>query len=492
MKKLKFECELLSDVVINQSAATEGNNKTLDFIPGNSFLGIMASHYAEFSSEEALLLFHSGKVRFGDAHPESLMKSDIRTLRVPASLYYPKLKSVKDVCYVHHFYDRKADKLNDGRPQQLKQCRNGFFAFAQGKGFKAITERNFYLKSAYDRDRRRSKDEQMYGYESLEAGGKYLFEVETDDDSLVETIIKNLVGKHHIGRSRTAQYGEVRITEKSFEESVSRQDPVKIRGNEYVVVYADGRLIFLDENLEPTYRPTAEELGISGGEIAWDLSQVRTFQYAPWNGKRASRDTDRTGIEKGSVFLVKVNESNIPELKSRYIGVYKNEGFGKVIYNPDFLDVVKDGNGEAKLKIQQCDIMLSQENSLPLSGTPLLDFIARKRCVNEAESFVYEKVNEFVEVNKNSFSNGADKFSSQWGQIREIATRSKTYEKIISELFGANGYLCHGVAKEKWEEKGRSMNLRLFLKTIRESFSKYGDISSMALVNLASEMAKKK
>lgn len=492
MKKMKFECELLSDVVINQSAATEGNNTTLDFIPGNSFLGIVASHYDEFSSEDALLLFHSGKVRFGDAHPESYMKPDFRTLRVPASLYYPKLKSATDVCYVHHVYDRKADDLNGGRPQQLKQCRNGFFAFVQGKGFPVVTERNFSLKSAYDRDRRRSKDEQMYGYESLEAGGKYLFEVETDEDSLVETIKKNLVGRHHIGRSRTAQYGEVRITEKSYEESESRQDLVKIRGNEYIVVYADGRLIFLDENQEPNYQPTAQDLGISEGEIAWDLSQVRTFQYAPWNGKRASRDTDRTGIEKGSVFLVKVNGRNIPELKSRYVGAYKNEGFGKVIYNPDFLGVVKDGNGEAKFKIQQCHTKLSQENSLPLSGTPLLDFIARKRRVNEAESFVYEKVNDFVDVNKEIFSSGADKFSSQWGQIREIATRSKTYEMINSELFGANGYLCHGIAKEKWEEKGRSMKLRHFLETVRESFSKYGDISSMALVNLASEMAKKK
>ena len=34
MKKLKFECTLLSDVVLNQKAATEGKNGTVANIRG--------------------------------------------------------------------------------------------------------------------------------------------------------------------------------------------------------------------------------------------------------------------------------------------------------------------------------------------------------------------------------------------------------------------------------------------------------------------------
>ena len=71
MKVLNFRCTLLSDVVLNQKSATEGTNVTLDFIPGNCFLGIVAGTlYNTLSKpEEKNLLFHSGKVRFGDAHP---------------------------------------------------------------------------------------------------------------------------------------------------------------------------------------------------------------------------------------------------------------------------------------------------------------------------------------------------------------------------------------------------------------------------------------
>lgn len=350
MIRIKFECELLSDVIINQSAATDGNNSTLDFIPGNSFLGIVASHYAEYSKEDAMTLFHSGKVRFGDAHPESQMKPGFRTLRIPASLYYPKLKSQTDVCYVHHLYDRNKDKHNDGRPQQLKQCRNGFFAFTSGCGYPAVLDRSFALKSAYNRSLRRSQDEKMFGYESLDAGSIFLFDVEIDDDRLADVVRDNLVGRHHIGRSRTAQYGEVLIREKDYEEACSHLDKIKIGGSDYVAVYADGRLIFIDEDMELTLQPMARDLGIENGEIDWSQSQVRTFQYAPWNGKRTTRDTDRLGVEKGSVFLVKLN-GDCGLLQSRYVGAYQNEGFGKVIYNPDFLDAVEGGNGEAKVQL---------------------------------------------------------------------------------------------------------------------------------------------
>lgn len=215
MKRLKFKCELLSDVVLNQKAATEGNNSTLDFIPGSTFLGIVAAHYGELDNQVAWKIFHSGKVRFGDAHPAAA--DEMRTLRIPASLYYPKMKSIAEACYVHHiyYYYREQDKENGGRPQQLKQCRNGFYAFGEdNKVSSVILNKSFALKSAYDRDKRRSEDEKMFGYESLSKGATFFFDVELDEDDLAEVIEKYLCGERYIGRSRTAQYGRVEISKK--------------------------------------------------------------------------------------------------------------------------------------------------------------------------------------------------------------------------------------------------------------------------------------
>ena len=104
MTTLQFKCTLLSDVILNQKAATEGPNQTLDFIPGSNFLGIVASKLYpkkedEKAYQETLNLFHSDKVRFGDAHPSG---SGIRGLKIPASMFYPKLKKPNDECYINH------------------------------------------------------------------------------------------------------------------------------------------------------------------------------------------------------------------------------------------------------------------------------------------------------------------------------------------------------------------------------------------------------
>ena len=70
MNKMQFICTLLSDVILSQNAGSKENQSTLDYIPGNVFLGIAASGlYSKLSAAESMTLFHSGKVCFGDAHP---------------------------------------------------------------------------------------------------------------------------------------------------------------------------------------------------------------------------------------------------------------------------------------------------------------------------------------------------------------------------------------------------------------------------------------
>lgn len=488
MKRLQFECKLLSDVILNQSAATEGTNTTLDFIPGGNFLGIVAAHYADFA-ERAGEVFHSGRVRFGDAHPKA-GNGDMRTLHVPAAMFYPKTGSPNEI-YIHHCYKRPKENA-----PQLKQYRHGFYAFDSNVGTPADIPTSFAIKSSYDRELRRSEDNKMYGYESLGRGCTFQFEVEVDDDSLADEITQCLLGKHHIGRSRTAQYGFAEIRQTSFCQVESRTSTTT-----QTTVYADGRLIFLDADGEPTFCPTADDLGVPGGKIDWSKSQLRTFQYAPWNAKRATRDAERLGIEKGSVFVVDRGTPN----GASYIGSYRNEGFGKVIYNPDFLQARDGQNGKAVYTLGEKISPSHSAQLQPLSGTPLLQFIAAARKKEQAEEFVYKQVNDFVNSNGNKFI--GESFASQWGAIRTIAMQYPTYKDIVYQLFDktktiihgktnepkkeADAYLTHGVAAEKWKKGRRTDILKKFIDGINARKNDYGDIVPMALINLASEMAKK-
>lgn len=473
MTTLKFKCKLLSDVILNQKAATEGPNQTLDFIPGSCFLGIVASEYDKFEKEgKAMEIFHSGKVRFGDAHPS---KGDVRGLKIPSSMFYPKLKPEGFKYYIHHEIPDDKLESEDFKKMQLKQCRNGFYTFVGDKATatEVKTETNFAIKSAYDREKRRSKDEQMYGYESLQKGLELYFEVQVENDDLAEDIKGALVGKKRVGRSRTAQYGLVEITETDYSD-VKCDKP----GNNNVTVYADGRLIFLDEYGLPTFRPTKEQLGLpKDSQILWDKSQIRTFQYAPWNYKRQCFDADRCGIEKGSVFVVKVPDSVNLNLKSQYIGSYNNEGFGKVIYNPEFLKAKEDGQA-----LYMVDDKV--ENSLnpdkkALSGSPLLDYIQKQQSEENKDNCIYSNVNEWVNDNKTAFQ-GKEKFASQWGAIRGIAMATKDDSKIKENVIN---YIGHGVKSSDWDGDRR--------KRLEEFMNKNEKNIREALVNLAAEMAKK-
>jgi hypothetical protein len=506
MKTLQFKCKLLTDVVLNQRAATEGNQECLDFIPGSNFLGIAAGTLYKDESVESLTIFHSGKVRFGDAHP---MKADKRALRVPAAMFQPKSKEDRTVFLHHEIKD--FDKLED---LQLKQCRKGFYVFAEDKGEEVEVEKSFAIKSAYDREMRRSKDKQMYGYESLQAGSEWLFEVSINDDLNVEKEITDaLTGTQRIGRSRTAQYGLVKIdVAKPFQ----TESPTVI--TDHAVVYADARLIFLDEyglptlqpiatkltdrscrSLQelPTLQPIVTDLGFLGGEIDWSKSQIRTFQYAPWNFKRQARDADRCGIEKGSVIYVQKSEKaeKLEYTGNGWVGVYQNEGFGKIIINPEFLKA-SGNNGEALFQLEKAEKSDPESNGTT-SSDPLFIYLKKQQEQVETERDILRLVNEFVEENRIDFTK--ESFASQWGSIRNIAMQYHSKDKIILELFDKketnskgkevpSAYLTHGVAKDKWEERGRKDK---FKKFIDEKLQEIPNIYfRFAIINLASEMAK--
>lgn len=472
MKKLQFKCTLLSDVVISEKTATEGGHRSLDFIPGNNFLGIAATTLYNKEDATTRLIFHSGKVRFGDAHPAF---GGIRTLRTPACLYYPKLKKLEEECYVQYLTNMGDDAI---RAKQLKQARKDFCAFKDQDATIVKVEKIFSIKSAYDRTMRRSEDEKMFGYESIAKGTEFYFEVELDAEAepYEKEIADALTGRHHLGRSRSAQYGWVDIKQTAFTEPSSGK-----KSSNSVVVYADSRLIFFDDNGMPTFQPSPKDLGIDdkNAEIDWSKSQVRTFQYAPWNFKRQAFDSDRVGIEKGSVFVVKTTSD---VFETAYVGDYQNEGFGKVIYNPSFLRAESDGRSVLKFQVAPKPGEGVETTEAPTAENKLLrKFLEKRRQEQKNEKNTYERVKAFVDANKDLFK--GERFASQWGTIRGIAMATEDPAKIQENI---ETYLNHGVTKEQWDDRGRAKTLLYFL-----GHNTSGVDLQDFVINLASEMAKK-
>lgn len=480
MQTIPFKCTLLSDVILNRKSASEGANSTLDFIPGNCFLGIVATRYADFG-ENALEVFHSGRVRFGDAHPAA--DDGTRGLRAAASFFSPKLQGETAIYYNYHMIpDPSAPNV---KALQLRQCRSGFYSYLTDRPIQIKGDTQFAIKSAYDNNNRRSKDNAMFGYEALREGQVFLFEVEVDseDEKLSDLISESLIGIKRLGRSRSAQYGLVKIEPCTFGQVLST-------GREHApgrhTVYADGRLIFLDQFGLPTFRPDAKDLGFpESARIDWNRSQLRTFQYAPYNGIRKSFDADRCGIEKGSVLVVESPDGG-PSV-SAYVGVFKNEGFGRVIYDPAFL--ASESYIDKFVEDVQQDKPKSQIISLTASDSPLVKLLKERHNRGWVMTTIYRIVNKWANDNKGVFAN--DYFASQWSTIRAIASQEKDYAKLKDALFGErkdySGFLMHGVAGTKWKERRRRLLLEAFIEDRHKDVPGY---EWLAVVNLSSIMAK--
>lgn len=486
MKRYNFRCKFITDVVLNSTAATEGNITTLDYIPGSAFLGIAALEYDEFENK-AYQVFHSGSVRFSDGHPFETSRS----FKVPASYLVKKGESLSstEAIFIHHQItpDEKEDLRKKGI--QLKQQRSGFLE-NNGVNLKEVgLDKDFIIKSAYDREKRRAEDKMMFGYEYLRNGSEWSFyvEVDTETEDLSGKLKKSLIGTKRLGRSKTAEFGLIEI---SFvnEESV-KADIIAEPGQE-IVLYAESLLAFVNKFGMPTLTPEAEDFGIKG-EVIWDKSQVLTRSFAPYNTKRATREADRICIDKGSVFVIKVDGKTDKEMLVRGIGVYLNEGFGKIMVNPEFLTVssvkVKSKEKEKSPDHKSSDLSPIPEN---LKHSPLLKYLEIKANQEKSESVILKEVDDFVIKNLSIYRKISP---SQWGSIRERAARADSKAKLMELLFGdvnektdnEKGYLTHGVASIDWNERNRLGILKDWIKSFDE------DDCQTASIVLAAAMAKK-
>ena len=475
MKQINFKCKLLSDVVLKSTSATEGASENLDYIPGAKFLGIAAkSLYDTTDSEKTLDIFHNGNVQFGDAH---ICIKGKRTLKVPASWFFKKGNSVGDDKYLHHKLteDIKQDLSEKGI--QLKQARKGYFS---DNKFINI-DNNFSIKSAYDSSKRRAKDSQMYGYFALPKGSVWEFTVNTKD-KYIDEITSSLVGRKRIGRSRSAEYGLVKI-------NIIKDNKVALDENikaGEVIMYAESNLCFYNDLGQNTLQPKASQLGFSDDvTIKWNKSQVRTRTYQTWNSKRYNRDADRVIIEKGSVFIVDTKENVNSSIFSIGIGSHKNEGFGRVIVNPDFLT---SDNEKLNLSLKKFELTTTIEYPIKEGSKDslLIEFLKAKQAEKKRVIGVDELVNNFK---KNHLSTFGGITASQWGQVRNYAKHAAN-EKVLKQLLFAKevGYFMHGQSEHKWRESNRRWTLK---ESLFGSNSIVPEGSKLEFVQkLASEMGK--
>jgi hypothetical protein len=473
MNIYRFQCKLLSDLIISSSPATEGQNQSLDYIPGAKFMGAVAKKlYKESEPSSTQDLFHIGKVRFSNAYP-------LGTVPVPFGWFQPKSSS-DNMVYLHHNLTiaQHSNFRKDGI--QLKQVRNGYFHLKTGEIQSVIQQ--FRLKSAYDEQAKKSMDEKMFGYFSLPQQSLWEFSVEDDSGAYEEVIIKALEGINHLGKSKSAEYG---LAEIQFIRKESTDISISHSGE--LVLYAESDWCFLDEFGQTTTLPSPSDLcGDPSAKINWLKSQIRTKKHQSWNGKRGGRDSDRMVISKGSCIILTTSKPVSSDFFSSGLGSHKTEGFGKVSVNPNFLT----GDGISKIQLVQKEINGSPYYSdlHDPKASQRVDILINRGLALDFDRQINLRVQEFIKSHRTEFK-GINK--SQWGTLRSYSKQFLTLDAFNTMVFGTSeiqGFLVKGKSSQQWKNP-----LEILQKEIQKITKEKGsDFAFAFMKKLTIEMPKSK
>lgn len=413
MRELRFEITFKSPVILQASSNTQGKTSSLDFIPGSAFLGMVASRYSDFG--DPFKIFHSGAVKFCDAAP---IKDGKEFFKIPLSYFHEKLDDSK--IYNHHLLSREESE----KFTQLKQMRSGYI---NDEKEKLSLKYEYSQKSAYDKEKRRSMDSQMYGYEAFRAGIKWRFGVKFEpsvSEGDISRVKETLVRSTRLGKSKSAEYGavEIKFIGENTDEIQSFTPP-----EGYTFVYAKSRLALIDENGNPSYDVKYILPNLSANSVDYKKTQIRISNFTPYNGARSTKDYERACINKGSVIALKnLSAEQIAALKNG-VGAYLSEGFGEVLINPWFLNGgnVKDN----PIEFQKEAETEHSTKEIPIQSD-LAKFLKQKQTTKDQTLEIAERVADFIKSHKDKFSKIS---KSQWGAMRSICREVAVSDKVLND-----------------------------------------------------------
>jgi len=475
----RFELSIVAedDLILSERSATEGAHRSLDHVPGSALLGVAAARlYRRLSAQDAFIVFHSGRVRFGNAYPVDA--SGMPTQPMPLCWFRPK-----GVAF-HADGRVTADAVHNlslGRlppNQQPQQCRDGYVS-AQG-GY-AKPRLRHTLKTAIDPETGRAADAQLFGYEGICAGTRLRGLLEADADlpsSLLDAVAAAFDGKLRIGRSRSAEFGMARCTVKAMPAVAVDPNPGAC---DPCFVWLLSDAAFCDAAGMPTSQPDAAALGLPGGEIDWSLSHVRSRRFSAWNAHRGGFERERLLLAKGSVLAWRPGTATATQ-GQHSAGLYTEAGFGRLWVAPPLLQGLHpvSKNADSAAAVEAAAVVAP---AISARSSDLLDWLrgqsesgARASRSGSAVPALQKQVLGWYRAVR-SESGLADDVavgpsSSQWRDVvsclEALAGKEAAREQVAMNLFDEPAAPC-GEKRPGWQDRLWSVGSNR-LVTFREAF----------------------
>ena len=345
MHAIRYTLQTITPILITSTAGEANTVNTERHIPGTSMLGSFAQRYIAHNNlikphEDPVFRqwFLLGGLRFTNACISS-DSSDERFLYFPAPLslamdkYGPKLRPTYDRLFVGKDVMRK---------KRAKAVKSGFFR-SVNQGFESrnvATRLNFH--HARNAETGTPEDEKFFNFESIEAGARftgYIFGKRKNVEDFLVFQQKHPEQHLYIGRSKTAQYGKVRmnkpvvIPEMLSEIPGWNTDKLEIDDDDCIALTLLSDMILYNKyGFSSTRLDNLQDR--LPGRLLPEKSFIKTGRVENFNSIWSLPRPTEVCFCAGSCFLLKASdddEKTLIDLQRQGLGERLQEGFGRFV-----------------------------------------------------------------------------------------------------------------------------------------------------------------
>lgn len=328
MHRLKFSLETLSPIVLSSASNSTVMTETHSAFGGSIIRGVLASRFVEVQKltdeahDKTFREIFFGGLKFLPANPAV---SEKRSFVLPLSLQSGKAGTDAE--------NAVQNLLADAASRQGYKNFRGMGVLIDGQFIKADVRTNMFMHMSRSGDGERlvgrSVGGQVYNYEAIDVGQKFIGEI-IGDEKILRQLRDGLNldgGKMiaYVGRSRFTQYGKCLLTFGDAE----KIDVPEISGTVYLRL--DTPLIPKDDCFLSAREVLSSTVGGKIGAVFAAGVEVENF-VVPWGMKRPRV----SALAAGTVFAVDVSELSADAKKILAEKIYKGfglrteEGFGQL------------------------------------------------------------------------------------------------------------------------------------------------------------------
>lgn len=454
MQSIKYKITTLAPVLISSDSGEINTVSTYKYMSGNSVLGIFASKYIK---KEKLSKAHEdntfsnwflhGGLSFSNAYITTANEDKtINNYPIPFSIQ--KEKGSENV------YDLLIDDIEDDSIQTKSIS-----------GFGRIKNDNIYFESVKQNINfhHAIEDKQIFHYESIAENQVFEGEIFGNKEDLDKFIgfYGNNSFSAFIGRSKTAQYGEIIIElGKSIKKENSDDEIESITLISDTVIYNKNGYSSTD------IKDLQEYLGndIKTTKSFIKNSSVENF-VSIWGLKKYSENT----FSAGSCFKLEIkNEAGknlINDLYKNGIGERTNEGFGRFLINyQSNTELIKKDNKKIEFKKPTFSLPKEAESIIKYSIEKIILERVTLEALREVKSFIKSKPSKSLIGRLKLILNDSSDLSDFRSKIEKLRKPAKDKLKKFND------------GKITFEDFLKTFNIEKIINNIKQNEKKLAEL----------------